>query len=624
LYALTASRSVGWEDSAFFQLSHAVLGVPHGPGFPLYVLLGRVFVIPFASAAAWGSNLFSGLTVAAAGVVLLEIMLVLAGRHHRASADRDVASQPWAVAGALGVVLGWGTLTVVWQQSVRTEVYGLVLLCSLLTAYLSLKALERWQDAPAAATRVACAAAFTWGLGLAVHPLIALAAATPWLVPLCVRLRRRPQSLLVLALSAAVPLSLYLYPAVRGQVEGIWAWGSFGSLSAHLDYYLRRSAWAAVTSIDGGVVENMRGWLHTFPGVWPAGLWLPTVVALFWLRRQWPLFIALGATTCLVVWAAPFDPKNLDLFGYFLPAVSLCAVAVGVFVVRAVLFFRAQMPGLEGRSRLALGMFAASLMLGWPTASIILARDIRTPAAGAHELVNALALSLPERATLLATDDNLLGMMEYAQRVEGLRPDLKVIAPGALRYPFYRDQVRAHLPKRLTARWQSRRVWDRREWEEAMHEWRATMSAADRVFTPLQAIPGIEPIHLRPAGFVYALSTQQTPILWRRAAEFWKTAPQLSHFDPVARAVMARWTFNFGSFAITCGQDDIGWAALLAAVHLTPHDPEIYFLIGRALARADRQSDAQAMFAAAVELAPYRERYRSALQTVSRRWAVQP
>jgi hypothetical protein len=225
---------------------------------------------------------------------------------------------------------------------------------------------------------------------------------------------------------------------------------------------------------------------------------------------------------------------------------------------------------------------------------------------------------------LLATDDNLLGMMEYAQRVEGLRPDLKVIAPGALRYPFYRDQVRKHLPDDLSARWQSRRVWDPREWEAAMHEWRATLSAADRVFTPLEAIPGIEPIHLRPAGFVYALATPQTEILWSRAAEFWATAPWHATFDPVARAVMARWTFNFGSYAIARGQAETGWASLLAAVHLTPRDPEIYFLIGRALARAGRQSDAVAMFAAAVELAPYRARYQSELQNFAQEWAVHP
>ena len=87
---------------------------------------------------------------------------------------------------------------------------------------------------------------------------------------------------------------------------------------------------------------------------------------------------------------------------------------------------------------------------------------------------------------------------------------------------------------------------------------------------------------------------------------------------------MARWTFNFGSYAIAHGRNETGWRALLGAVALTPRDPEIYFLIGRALARAGRRSDAQAMFAAAVELAPYRARYRSALQTLSHEWAVHP
>ena len=52
LCATMASTEVGWEDSAFLQLCHATLGVPHGPGFPLYVVLGRVWVWPFGDASA--------------------------------------------------------------------------------------------------------------------------------------------------------------------------------------------------------------------------------------------------------------------------------------------------------------------------------------------------------------------------------------------------------------------------------------------------------------------------------------------------------------------------------------------------------------------------------------------
>src|SRR3989304_1633143 len=104
LYALTAGRSVGWGDSAFFQLCHAVLGVPHGPGFPLYVLVGRVWSLPFGHAVAWAGNLLSAGAMAASGALLVEIMLLFSSRLHR---DGNLESEDsWGVASAVGVVMG--------------------------------------------------------------------------------------------------------------------------------------------------------------------------------------------------------------------------------------------------------------------------------------------------------------------------------------------------------------------------------------------------------------------------------------------------------------------------------------------------------------------------------------
>jgi hypothetical protein len=611
LYAVTTGHSVGWEDSAFFQLCHATLGVPHGPGFPLYVLLGHLWVIPFGAVSAWGSNLLSGFAMALAGVVLLEVILQLLVTS--GACDRKQAAGPWAVAGAISVILGWGTLEVVWREAVRTEVYALTLLLVLTTILLALKAQDVHKTKPPEAARLTVAAAWVWGLALAVHPLIAVASATPWLSAALIRLRTQPRALTVALLGAALPLSLYLYPYLRGQIDGVWAWGSFANWQSSLDYYLRRSAWATVVNVDGGFRENLGGWVHALPRMWPAGLWLPVLFSWIWLKREAALAGSLLGTALLVLWAAPFDPHNLDLLAYFLPFIALLTVSVGIFVVKAVLFLQAQMPALGSQSRLALGFFTFSLLLGWPTAAVISARETPTPAAGAGELVNALVLSLPRGATVLAAEDNLLGVMTYAQRVQGLRPDINVIAPGALRYPFYRAQVRAHMPKSRPTHWLSLEVWDSDEWNTRVREWIAQRPTEERLFTQYDAIPGLDPRLLSPAGYLYAVSSEPTQIPWAQAAEFWRTAPKFALHDPLARAVMTRWTFNFGSFAIQRGNDVIGWDALRAAVHMTPEDPEIYYLLGNAFGRAGRAGDARAMYAAAVELAPYRQRYREAL-----------
>jgi len=610
IYALSSGRSVGWEDSAFLQLAHATLGVPHGPGFPLYVLLGRVWVLPFGDAVAWGSNLFSAVAMAAAGVILLEIMILLAGAESGNNSQRD----PWVLAGGIGLVVGWGTLEIIWQQAVRTEVYALALFLTLVTAYLSLCADRTWKEQPEGGQRLGIAACFTWGLGMAVHPLVVGAAATPWLLTLWPRVWRSPRILPAAFAAAALPGLLYLYPVLRGRMEGVWSWGAFGDAAAALDYYFRRSAWATVTTAGGYLMENLRGWLFALRNIWPLAITVPGLLTMIWLRKSWALPSSTFAVIGLVIWAAPFATDNLDLWGYFLPAGTFLTLAAGVFVMKAVSLLRRQMPGLSPSSRQAIGFFSICLLLGWPTVSVLSSGAAMSHAEGAGEFLGVLAGSLPPDALVLVADDNLLGPLEYARRVEGIRPDLQVVALGALRFPFYRDQLRSVLPCVPEELWRSPRTWSEEEWTHATGSWVASLpgDGVRPVFTQYDALPGLSAERLFPAGFLYAWSPRATPLPAQAALDFWLGAPRLVWHDPVGRAVFARWQFNFGAFAGARGLPRMGWEAVNGALATTPDNPEIFFSLGRALERGGQVEEAAAMYRTAVELAPYRARYEEA------------
>jgi hypothetical protein len=617
IYALTTGRFVGWEDSAFLQTASATLGVPHGPGFPLYVLAGHVWSMPFDGAAAWGSNLFSAAAMAAVGVLLLEVMLLLA--RHRASAGPGEGElrDPWVVAAAIGAVLAWGTLDIIWQQAVRTEVYALSLLLCLATAYLSLLAV-RTADADAQrARRLGIASCFTWGLAMTVHPLVACAGATPWLVPLVPVLWRRRGALAMAIAAGALPALLYLYPLMRGRLPGVWAWGAFGDWHSALDYYLRRSAWAAVPVRDGYLWENVRAWLFAVTNIWPAAITFTGLLTMIWLRRAWALPLSTLLVLGLLVWAAPFAVDNLDLWGYFLPAGTFLAAACGVFVITSVRFLRAQMPGLSAQSREALGFFSIALLLGWPAVAVYSSGRAMSPAVGAGGVCAVLAGSLPQGALVLAADDNLLGPLNYAQRVEGLRPDLSVVALGALRYPFYRDQVRELIPDLPGSLWYSDEMWTEVEWGEAIQAWLQRLPADRPVYTQYDALPGVTAERLYPAGFVYALAGHVTPPPDDAALYFWLSVGNLVPNDPVGRSVFARWQFNFGAFAGARGLPAMSWDAVNAALETTPSDPEIYFSLGKALERGGQMREAEAMYRTSLELAPYRDRYQEAADRVA-------
>lgn len=116
VYVATLAPSVTFWDSGEFIAAARVLGIPHPPGTPLYVVLLNVWArllwfLPFAAA----TNLFSAVcTAAAAGLTALWI--------GRSSPSRTVA---WA---AFAAALSAGAMTTAWLGATETEVYAVSLL----------------------------------------------------------------------------------------------------------------------------------------------------------------------------------------------------------------------------------------------------------------------------------------------------------------------------------------------------------------------------------------------------------------------------------------------------------------------------------------------------------------
>jgi hypothetical protein len=70
LYALTSPRTVSAEDDSLFVLSAYFLGIEHAPGYPLFILAGKLFtLLPIGSIAYrvhLASAFFGGLACGAA------------------------------------------------------------------------------------------------------------------------------------------------------------------------------------------------------------------------------------------------------------------------------------------------------------------------------------------------------------------------------------------------------------------------------------------------------------------------------------------------------------------------------------------------------------------------------
>lgn len=138
LYTIAPTVSL-WDCGEFIACSH-ILGVPHPPGTPFYILLGRLFDIflPFKEVAK-RVNFLSILSGAlAAGFLYLIIIRVLnrfkKNRHSELSVSHHLISMLSSI--------GAGFCFTVWNNSVESEVYSVSLLIITIGLWLILK----WDD----------------------------------------------------------------------------------------------------------------------------------------------------------------------------------------------------------------------------------------------------------------------------------------------------------------------------------------------------------------------------------------------------------------------------------------------------------------------------------------------
>src|SRR5215207_10120570 len=136
IYLTTLAPTTAFWDTSEYIAAAKVLGIPHPPGNPLFVILAHAFgLLPLAASYAVRINLFAAVTSAAsAGLWFLVAERWL----------RGIVVPRWArYASAFGGVLVGATSWTVWNQStVNEKVYTVSLLSIALVTWL----VVRWGD----------------------------------------------------------------------------------------------------------------------------------------------------------------------------------------------------------------------------------------------------------------------------------------------------------------------------------------------------------------------------------------------------------------------------------------------------------------------------------------------
>src|SRR5438105_5169372 len=180
MYSTLSPSTAMWDTSEYISAAYT-LGLPHPPGNPLFVLIGRVFsILPIAPNVAMRINVLAAVCSAGAAAMwflITERVLVgwLPMRWQR-------------IAGATIATIIGATAFTVWNQSVVNEkVYTVSLVGIAIISWIMI----RWSDDPDGrkADRILVLVAYLLGLGYSNHMAGMLAAPAVGLAVLIVRPR---------------------------------------------------------------------------------------------------------------------------------------------------------------------------------------------------------------------------------------------------------------------------------------------------------------------------------------------------------------------------------------------------------------------------------------------------
>ncbi len=417
LYAAGACRTIYVGDSGELVAAVHTLGIPHPTGYPLYVLLGKLWTlaVPVGSIAL-RMSLFSAACAAGAAAGLYGL------------ARAEGLSRFAALVAALLLAFSPSF----WAEANVQRVYAL----NSLFVVAALAAAFAWKRTGRDRTLVL--AFFLCGLGATNHMFmgvfaLALALWAPWSDR---QLRRRGRTLGAAAGALTMGLLPYLYLFLRSRQQPRLDWGNPETLGSLLAVVLRRDFW-------------QRAWIEKPADLLPALaddlasfgeelLWVGVLLGIVGLAAGKTPRVPIALLSLLVVLnfvAVALHGSRSDLFlwhRYYVPSYVVAALLAGLGAAAVERW-------VEERSRSERHPARSALLWGWRLTALALPavllvhgypRFDRSRYRIAEDFSRRLLAALPPGAHLAASDDNILFVLIYLQLVEGARPDVDLILQG--------------------------------------------------------------------------------------------------------------------------------------------------------------------------------------------------
>jgi len=426
LYVRTLAPGLTYGDGGDLTVAAYQLGVPHPPGYPLYTLLGHVWLslVPVKDAA-WRMNLFSAVCACLAVAAIYFAVTLAVGTAWR------------------GAFLGAGLFAVsptFWSQAVVAEVYTFhILLTALL---LALMAVHVQRPSPRSEMALVALAAI-----MLTHHLMSL-----WLLPavayaLFAMRHRLAYTRRALRLTGCflVPLVLYAYLPWAAHRDPDWNWGDARTserFMAHVTARLYREDMAYFRWVPAG--RRLKSYLGLGSGSefaattqFPFGLLALAPVGLVWLFKR---HHHVGVATLLcylgpLVWALMYSIRDID--SYFLPSHLMTALWIGVgfeALTSAALTVTKSIGARRGVLAVvaSLALFPPAVLAAGRFGSMDRSRD-----RGAQLVASAVLSAVKPNAVVVLSGDAWAFPVAYEHYVLKRRPDVVLLLYRDFMNPMY-------------------------------------------------------------------------------------------------------------------------------------------------------------------------------------------
>ena len=463
LYAFFAPPGITWEngaaDSAELATAVRTWGVAHPPGYPTYILFGKVFELISAGDPAHRLALMSAFfgAVAVSLTYLVGRLLCQAVFNTRKEqAASEQAKEPQTRLSALVPEMGpaFGALTlgfspIFWGQAIVPEVYALNAFFVTAIAWLLLSWRLDSDPATRGRSKRPLLAAFLFGLGMGNHFTLAIFVLPLAVVVLWRASRSGGLAWLEMAGGLALGLAVYIYLPIAAAQNPPVNWGDASTFSGFMwqvsgNPYQTYIFGVQSSIVDDRIVDWMKRIVDQFQGV---GLMLGLLGAWrLWAFDRWLAGATVLSFVALSLYATFYITP--DSYVFLIPAVIIGAwyIAAGA----QYLLQHIAASGLDKAKKTAsvVGTVAALALLV-PLLSLIrfsgeysLRQDIV-----AKEYAPHVVSQLPGGAIVLADTDQRLFSLWYQRHVAEPDAAYLVVSRNLLQFDWYRRTLGKRYPE---------------------------------------------------------------------------------------------------------------------------------------------------------------------------------